>query len=141
MLRFRHYMFGAGPKLILTQKSSYWLDGEKKDKMTADLSNLGTGTHTIRFPNFKMIEFEILKPEVRSPKWLDNYNKWIIDKECNLWDSERQTKGIAGLDFTSIPQLEEKQGSVIQRWSKMHLFGAKQINENNIAIKVLSNTK
>lgn len=135
------YMFGAGPKLILTQKSSYWLDGEKKDKTTADLSNLGTGTHTIRFPNFKKIEFEILKPEVRPPKWLDNYNKWTIDKECNLWDSERQTEGIAGLDFTSIPQLEEIRGSAIQRWSKMYLFGAKQINENNIAIKVLSNTK
>ena len=36
---------------------------------------------------------------------------------------------------------EEVKGSVFERWSKMHIFGSKQINDNNIAIKVLSNIK
>ena len=63
-------------------------------------------------------------------------------KWAHLWNSERQSEGIIGLDFTSIPQFnEEVKGSVFERWSKMHIFGSKQINDNNIAIKVLSNIK
>ena len=105
-------------------------------------NGIGIGKHTIRFPNFKKIEFEIVQSKVGSQKWLEQYNKWKIVKEDNLWNSERQSEGIIGLDFTSIPQFnEEVKGSVFERWSKMHIFGSKQINDNNIAIKVLSNIK
>lgn len=139
------YLSGAGPKLILTQRSRFWVDGNPMENSIPDeeidLSNLGIGIHTIRFPNFKKIELEIVMPKVDSPKWQDIYNKWTIVKEANLWNSERQSEGIVGLDFTVIPQYAEEitKGSVLERWSKMHLLGSKQANEKNIAIKVLSN--
>lgn len=141
------YLFGAGPKLILTQRSRFWVDGNPMENSTPteeiDLSNLGIGIHSIRFPNFKKIEFEVVMPKVGSPKWQDIYNKWTIVKEANLWNSERQSEGIVGLDFTVIPQYDEEiiKGSVLERWSKIHLFGSKQANEKNIAIKVLSNIR
>ena len=140
------YLFGAGPKLILTQKSRFWIDGKAMETPTIsesfDLSNLGIGKHTIRFPNFKKIEFEIVLPQISTPKWLNQYNKWKIVKEDNLWNSERQPEGIIGLNFTSIPQHDEEiNGSVLKRWSRMHALGVKQISENNIAIKVLSNIR
>ncbi len=140
------YLYGAGPKLILTQKSKFWIDGEMMENPSAntsiDLYNLEIGKHTVRFPNFKKIEFEIVMPKNGSTKWLEQYNKWKIVKKDNLWDSERKSEGIVGLDFTFIPQFnEEVKESVFERWSKMHIFGSKQINENNIAIKVLSNIR
>ena len=141
------YLFGAGPKLILTQKVRFWVDGKINEFPTSnenlDLSDLGIGKHTIRFPNFKKIEFEIVMSKVGFPKWLEQYNKWEIAKDGNLWNSERRLEGIVGLDFTTIPQYnnEEVKGTVLERWSKMHIFGSKQINENNIVIKVLSNIK
>ena len=140
------YLYGAGPKLILTQKSKFWIDGEMMENPSAntsiDLYNLEIGKHTVRFPNFKKMEFKIVIPKIGSPKWLEQYNKWKIVKKDNQWDSERESEGIVGLDFTFIPQFnEEVRGSVFERWSKMHIFGSKQINENNIAIKVLSNIK
>ncbi|MCD8236105.1 MAG: hypothetical protein LUD00_05515 [Prevotellaceae bacterium] len=141
------YVYGAGPKLILTKRSRLWVDGKPMEPSTPneeiELSNLDIGIHTIRFPNFKKIEFEVVMPKADSPKWLEEYNKWTINKENNLWNSERQQEGIVGLDFTSIPQnlKETTNGSVLERWGKMHLLGIKQADENNIAIKVLSNIR
>ena len=107
------------------------------------LDYLSIGSHTIRFPNFKKMEFDVVMPKVETPKWNDKYNKWIMNKESIQWNSERQPKGIVGLDFTVIPQLDEEKtnGSVLERWGKMHLLGSKQSQENNIAIKVLSNIR
>lgn len=141
------YLFGAGPKLILTQENRFWVDGKPIENSIPnediDLSNLSIGIHTIRFPNFKKIEFEVVMPKVYSPQWLEEYNKWEIDQKSNLWNSERQAEGIVGLDFTVIPQYDEEKikGSVLERWGKMHLLGSKQTNEKNIAIKVLSNMR
>ena len=108
-----------------------------------ELSDLDVGIHTIRFPNFNKIEFEVVTPKADSPKWQEKYNKWTIDKENDKWDSERQQEGIVGLDFSVISQSlkETTTGSVLRRWSEMHLLSYKQTNENNIAIKVLSNIK
>lgn len=140
------YLFDAGPKLILTQKSRFWIDGKTMENSVSDervdLSSLKPGIHIIRFPDFKRIVFEVIMPKVSSHKWLDKYNKWAIDKKANLWNSENQTEGIVGLDFTVIPQNDDEiRGSILERWGKMHIWGAKQINENNIAIKVLSNIR
>lgn len=141
------YLFGAGPQLILTQRSRFWIDGESMENNIPDeridLSNLSIGIHTIRFPNFKKIEFEVVMSKVDSPKWLDKYNKWALNQEDNLWTSKRQEEGIVGLDFTVIPQYGEEiiKESVLERWSKLHMLGSKQTNENNIAIKVLSNIR
>ena len=141
------YLYEAGPKLILTQRSRFWIDGEPMENAIPNkvipLDYLSIGSHTIRFPNFKKMEFDVVMHKVETPKWNDKYNKWIMNKESIQWNSERQPKGIVGLDFTVIPQLDEEKtnGSVLERWGKMHLLGSKQSQENNIAIKVLSNIR
>lgn len=78
------YLFGAGPQLILTQESRFWIDGKPMENSAPeeniDLSKLSIGSHTIRFPNFKKIEFEVVMPNVDSPKWHPQYNKWTINQ-------------------------------------------------------------
>lgn len=108
-----------------------------------DLSCLEAGNHSVRFPNYKRIEFEIVRDNAFSPQWLDNYNKWGIDVEGALWDSFKKEIGIVGLDYTSIPQDSDSalNGSVLQRWGMMHVFSNMQKNESNSAIKVLSKIK
>ena len=141
------YLLGAGPTLILTQRSKFWIDGQPMENSNPnekiELSNLSIGIHTIRFPNFKKIEFEVITPKVDTPEWLEKYNKWTISQENHLWNSERQSEGIVGLDFTAIPQYNKEpiNGTILERWGKIHLLGSKQADENNIAIIVLTNIK
>jgi hypothetical protein len=137
------YLLGAGPSLLITKKSRFWIDGEPKDSSKDeifDLSDLKIGTHSIRFPNYKRIEFEIVQHDAFHPQWLDNYNKWNIDLEDSLWESKNKDVGIVGLDYTVIPQnsQSELKGSVLNRWGMMHVFGKIQHNETNNVIKVLS---
>lgn len=137
------YLLGAGPSLVVTRKSRFWIDGKPNDASkdeTFDLSGLDTGTHSIRFPNYKRIEFEIVRHDALHPQWLDSYNKWNIDLEGSLWESVNIDNGIVGLDYTSIPQNIQSglKGSVLNRWGMMHVFGTIQQNETNNVIKVLS---
>lgn len=137
------YLLGAGPSLVVTRKSRFWIDGKLNDASkdeTFDLSCLDTGTHSIRFPNYKRIEFEIVRHDALHPQWLDSYNKWNIDLEGSLWESVNIDNGIVGLDYTSIPQNIQSglKGSVLNRWGMMHVFGTIQQNETNNVIKVLS---
>ena len=137
------YLLGAGPSLVVTRKSRFWIDGKPNDASkdeTFDLSCLDIGTHSIRFPNYKRIEFEIVRHDALHPQWLDSYNKWNIDLEGSLWESVNIDNGIVGLDYTSIPQniLSGLKGSVLNRWGMMHVFGTIQQNETNNVIKVLS---
>ena len=140
------YLLGAGPILKLTKKSRFWIDGvmrESKNEEAFDLSGLGEGSHTVRFPNYKSLVFEMVLHEALHPKWLDNYNKWDLDLKSSCWDSVKKDKGIVGLDFSIIPQHVQgnAQGSVLQRWGRMQLFGTIQNNETNNAIKILSKIK
>jgi hypothetical protein len=137
------YLLGAGPSLVVTRKSRFWIDGKPNDASkdeTFDLSGLDTGTHSIRFPNYKRIEFEIVRHDALHPQWLDSYNKWNIDLEGSLWESVNIDNGIVGLDYTSIPQNIQSglKGSVLNRWGMMHVFGTIQQNETNNVIKVFS---
>jgi hypothetical protein len=140
------YLFGAGPSLLITKKSRFWVDGEPKDSSKDeifDLSDLQSGTHSIRFPNYKRIEFEIVQHNAFHPQWLDSYNKWNIDLEGSLWESMYKDVGIVGLDYTVIPQniQSELKGSVLCRWGMMHVFDINPKNETNTVIKVLSRIK
>ena len=137
------YLYGAGPSLVITKKSRFWIDGEPRDSASDeifDLSDLETGSHNIRFPNYKRIEFEIVQHDAFHPQWLDSYNKWNIDIEDSLWESITKDIGIVGLDYTSIPQniQSDLKGSVLNRWGMMQVFGTVQQNETNNVIKVLS---
>lgn len=140
------YLLGASPSLVITKKCRFWVDGEPMDSSseeTYDLSDLETGSHSIRFPNYKRIEFEIVRNDALTPQWLDNYNKWTIEIGGALWESMNSDIGIVGLDYTAIPQnfKSEIKWSVLQRWGMMHVFGTIQHNETNNVIKVLSKIK
>lgn len=140
------YLLGAGPLLVVAKKSRFWVDGEPKDSSsgaTFDLSCLEVGNHSVRFPNYKRIEFEIVRDNAFSPQWLDSYNKWSIDIDGSLWESFKKKSGIVGLDYSAIPQDSDStlNGGVLQRWGMMHVFGNMQKNEINSAIKVLSKIK
>ena len=140
------YLSGAGPLLVISKKCKFWLDGDPIDASaedTFDFSNLAIGIHSIRFPNYKRIELEIVKNETVNPQWLDHYNKWNIQIEGGLWESCKRDNGIVGLDYTVIPQncKRELKGSILNRWGMMHVFDIKQKNETNTVIKVLSRIK
>ena len=137
------YLQGAGPALVVSKKCRFWVDGEPMDssaKDTIDLSGLEAGRHSIRFPNYKRIEFDIVQHEASHPIWMDVYNKWNIEMEGAYWDSTKKETGIVGLDFTYIPQnnISELKGTVLQRWGKMQVFKTMQENETNSVIRVLS---
>ena len=137
------YLFGAGPSLHVTKKNRFWIDGEPKDSSkdeTFDLSDLEIGNHTIRFPNYKRIEFEIVRHDSLHPQWLDSYNKWNIEIVGSLWESMNKDVGIVGLDYTAIPQNVNSglKGTVLQRWGMIHVFNSIQQSETNNVIKVLS---
>lgn len=140
------YLSGAGPSLVISKKCKFWLDGDPIDASpedTFDFSDLAIGIHSIRFPNYKRIEFEIVQHNAFHPKWLDSYNKWNIDLEGSLWESMNKDVGIVGLDYTIIPQniQSELKGSVLNRWGMMHVFDINPKNETNTVIKVLSRIK
>lgn len=139
------YIEGAGPILSLTEQCKFWIDGHLSEakQERINLSQLAAGNHTIRFLNYKKIEFQIV-PSIASPScWQDSYNKWIIDRQDNRWESKKEPYGIIGLDFTDIPQkvLSDVQGTIAYRWSKMMILGICQCAESNAVIKTLSNIK
>ena len=140
------YLFGAGPQLTITKKSRFWVDGRPMDSSpddTIDLSSLDTGLHSIRFPNYKRLEFEIVKHEACQPIWMEHYNKWDIEIEGSFWDSTKKESGIIGLDYSVIPQIDNRdlKGTTLQRWGMLHVFNIQQNSETNSAIKVLSKIK
>lgn len=140
------YLQGAGPALVVSKKCRFWVDGEPMDssaKKTIDLSGLEAGRHSIRFPNYKRIEFDIVQHEASHPIWMDVYNKWNIEMEGAYWDSAKKETGIVGLDFTYIPQNNnsELKGTVLQRWGKIQVFKTMQENETNSVIRVLYKIK
>ena len=139
------YIEGAGPILSITEQCKYWIDGNLNEtsQRRINLSRLATGNHTIRFLNYRKIEFQIVSATVSSPRWLDSYNKWTINRQDNQWKSEKQPNGIIGLDFTTIPQKLQfgVQGTIINRWGKMMVLGVCQSEESNVVVKTLANIK
>lgn len=141
----QRYIEGAGPILSITEQCKYWIDGNlnETDQERINLSHLAVGNHTIRFLNYKKIEFQIVPTTVSSPRWLDSYNKWIINRQDYQWKSEKHPNGIMGLDFTDIPQKSQfgVQGTIISRWGKMMILGVCQNQESNVVVKTLANIK
>ena len=140
------YLSGAGPSLVISKNCKFWLDGAPIDAFaedTFDFSSLAVGIHSIRFPNYKRIDLEIVKTGTVKSQWLNHYNKWNIEIEGALWESCKKDTGIVGLDYTIIPQncKCELKGNTLQRWGMMHVFDIKQKNETNTVIKVLSSIK
>lgn len=136
------YLHGAAPTLILDQPIRVWIDGisygegEVKDKIP--LNNLIVGHHYIKIPNFKKLEFEIVKASADKGVWLNTYSKWQINNVEKSWENCKCEIGIVGLDFSSIPQ-DKTYLDVppLRRWTNMLTYGHHYINETNVTLRIL----
>lgn len=139
------FLRGGAPILRLLTNSVLYIDGERPDKNLEggclNLNYLPIGKHTIKIPNSRKVEFEIIEPVSCQTDWSPDFNKWAFDRQEGLWSSDKRTEGIAGLDFSLIKMATfgcEHSESDITRWARFHLSGQCAENENNIAIKILS---
>lgn len=139
------FMRGGAPILRLFTRTAFYIDGERLDKNLEggglNLNYLPIGKHTIKIPNSRKVEFEILEPISGRTKWSLDFNRWIFDMSKGLWSSDKCEDGIVGLDFSLIKMATfgcEHSESDITRWARFHLSGQCAENENNIAIKLLS---
>ncbi len=139
------FMHGGAPILCLFTNTVFYIDGERHNKNLVggylNLNYLPIGKHTIKIPNSRKVEFEILEPVSDQTDWGPDFNMWAFDRKEGLWSSNRRTEGIVGLDFSLIKMVEqcsENAESDITRWARFHLSGQCAEKENNIAIKLLS---
>lgn len=139
------FMRGGAPILRLFTRTAFYIDGERLDKNLEkgglNLNYLPIGKHTIKIPNSRKVEFEILEPISGRTEWSLDFNRWIFDMSKRRWSSDKCEDGIVGLDFSLIKMATfgcEHSESDITRWARFHLSGQCAENENNIAIKLLS---
>ncbi|MCM1302129.1 MAG: hypothetical protein NC250_08425 [Alistipes senegalensis] len=138
------YILGGAPILSISKDSSFWIDGEKPSISPIagqlNLNFLSVGSHDIKFPGFKKIEFTIVDPEPVTPSWDESYNKWIFSCKDKQWLTARSEKGIVGLDYSifKIKNRGETEKSVLRRWARFHLTGKSSNEGRNIALKLLN---
>lgn len=136
-------MLGGAPVLTMEKDSKFWIDGEsptsKPENGRLSLNYLPAGTHDIKFPGFKKVEFTIVNPDITAPSWDNTYNRWVFDRRKNLWKSIQTEDGVVGIDFSTfrIETSHSVNNSVITRWATLHTTGKALQEENNIALKLL----
>ena len=138
------YLLGGAPILSMSRDSRFWIDGEAPATKAKDgrlnLNFLPAGTHDIKFPGFKKLEFSIVSPEVSAPSWDESYNRWTFSSKDKKWLSARSEDGVVGLDYSTFrfKKRTENGDRVLTRWADLHLTGRRS-NDSNIALKILSN--
>lgn len=135
------YLKGATPILRLHKPSMAWIDGkaigDKAVEGDYSLNYLEVGSHTIKLPNTKKITFDIVDASANLSEWQDDYNKWQIEKQPAIWQSEKRERGIVGLDFSCISETYEiLETSTAKRWAYAVALEKYYNNENNIAINI-----
>lgn len=136
------YLQGAAPTLRLEQPTRIWIDGntygEDENNGTIPLTNLPIGHHYIKIPGFKKMEFDIVKSSAEMGVWVNDYNKWQIEKRDTLWESSLCEKGFVGLDFSSIPQKSTNiDVPLLRRWANMLTYGHNYTNDTNVALRII----
>ena len=125
----RHtYLQGAAPTLRLYHPSIIWIDGKtygKEDcKEDITLIHLPIGHHYIKIPGYKRLEFDVVKAAAEKGVWMNEYNKWRIDRADTLWEHCKYENGIVGLDFSSISQKNMNMDDpTLKRWANMLTYG------------------
>lgn len=140
------YMLGGAPFLTMSKDSRFWIDGEKPSASPSDgrldLNFLPEGTHDIKFPGFKKIEFSIVRHEAAVPAiWDESYNKWQFSHKGKIWASAQGENGVVGLDYSSFRckvKGDDDRKEVLTRWATLHLTGNSARNEKNIALRLLN---
>lgn len=138
------YLEGAAPILKLTQNVNFWVDGDPAPSLhkgVLNLNYLGVGLHSIKFANYKRLEFEIVQAKVSPPDWIVSYNSWHVSKTDKLWDSTRDQGGIIGLDYSEIPQMTtiENEKPLLRRWAELQSGIRKYHKDTNPLILLLNN--
>lgn len=138
------YMLGGAPVLAMDKDSRFWIDGETPSSKPVNgrlsLNYLPVGTHDIKFPGFKKVEFTIVKPDITVPSWGDSYNKWVFDRKKTTWKAMQSEDGVVGIDFSTFKMDtgHAASGSVLTRWATYHTTGRTLPDEDNIALKILT---
>ena len=138
------FLFGGAPILSMSKNSLFWIDGKRPPKNPVDgyldLNFLSLGSHDIKFPGFKKIEFEIISPELINPSWDESYTKWLFSCKDPQWLTAKSEEGIVGLDYSifKIKEKTETDTGVLTRWAQFHLTGKSTIKERNTALKLLN---
>jgi len=138
------YILGGAPILSMSKDSRFWIDGEKPAISPIaghlNLNFLSAGSHDIKFPGFKKIEFTIVNPEPVNPTWDASYNKWVFACKDKQWLTVQSEKGIVGLDYSifRIKDRRQTEKGILTRWARFHLTGKSSNEERNIALKLLN---
>lgn len=140
------YIVDVPPTLKMERESIFWIDGELPNKRITNgnltLDFLDVGHHEIKFPNHKALEFEIVNCNVGASQWDDQFNKWSLQRNANLWITTPSIDtGIVGLDFSCIPMRVRTKTiddtPILTRWAQAHLLG-QQIIEKAPHIKLIT---
>lgn len=136
------YLYGAAPILRLERYTRIWIDGKAygDDECKGDISlnHLSLGNHYIKIQNFKKIEFELQAPTIGFNQWMNDYNKWVLNKKESQWDSCISDDGIVGLDYSPISSIVPISISpTLKRWADFLTFGKTIDNETNVTINIL----
>lgn len=138
------FLLGGAPFLSMSKNSLFWIDGKRPPKGPVDgyldLNFLSSGSHDIKFPGFKKIEFEIISPELINPSWDESYTKWLFSCKERKWLAAKSEEGIVGLDYSifKIKGKSETDTGILTRWAQFHLTEKNNTNERNIALKLLN---
>lgn len=139
------YLSGGAPILSMSRESRFWIDGEAPPALPKEgrlnLNFLPLGIHEIKFPGFKKQEFTIVSPELNAPIWDESYNRWTFSAKKKEWQAIRTEDGVVGLDYSTFKfrKRTESGAVILTRWADLHLTGRREGNDNNIALKILSN--
>lgn len=138
------YILGGAPLLRINRATKYWIDGIAYETTKSNALIIipdDEGHHYIKFPSQPKLEFSITKTRLKKHVWNDTYSKWNIKKENNSWESVSTETGVVGLDFSCMIHNQKRTDKPISSWAQIHVFGKKNIETDNIVVKLLRHTR
>lgn len=139
------YLMGAAPTLKLEWPTKIWVDGkaysEKECEGDISLNHLQEGHHYIKIQDYKKLEFDLVVATANTCDWMLSYFQWHFDKQGAIWESNKDEKGIVGLDYPSIPQKTISEDiPTLRRWTNQLTFGKHYEGETNITLRIIKQT-
>jgi hypothetical protein len=139
------YLKGAAPTLRLEWPTKIWVDGkaysEKECEGDISLNHLQEGHHYIKIQDYKKLEFDLVVATANTCDWMLSYFQWHFDKQGAIWESNKDEKGIVGLDYPSIPQKTISEDiPTLRRWTNQLTFGKHYEGETNITLRIIKQT-
>lgn len=93
-LKYKTWMCGCGPQIILEENSTAWLNGKIIMTCEFDCSQLPIGSYRLKVDGFPPERFDIIEPKYNVP---NNWNGWKIEKRRYLWEQNCDNPNLVGL--------------------------------------------